>query len=656
MNKKATLIVALSCVYAGAANSVNYDLLGRRGSKMNSPMVYKNVDYTKTEKSQAQLGALPGTRALAKGISPGLNGNADAITGIFNNRGLERSNGVFPYYMKRYFVQGAPLENWYSSLAGQNGYMATSNQVFIPVPMVHTNPTNVQNGVTTNVPSQSYSLTRSNFSFSNPQQPSPYAYAQYGYNPMITYTTFSGVENSAKRYSIWWYDYPSSNEYNWDDVGVYMSTDALPVKLDPSKPVQYSLVSLPGSFTPTPESEMISSRTYNIIKSATKHSVIYVGSSWNVGGYEHLPLFQQHWNPLIYVGIHNRKYGSVDNLIARQYSHEAKAIDNDVYTSRRVDIVAAGNYNIRSNSGHLGLEAHAANAITVGAVDAITGEITSYNSNQTYYCSNGIGNCNNGNNLSTGSKKPEIYNYSHFYLDNQNEQKRVYTDRATGIDYTFNPYYDGSEMAAAYTAGMVTNLLAANPFYRWHPEVVKALMISSGDVAVNPNGMNPATSKVPTYYSVMTNPGIDNDHINSFHESRYWLGEISKLYTHTLTKNNKQYKEIRFCVKRPTDKTNFSAAIAWLSRGFDIDEVGRIPQDFDLFVHESNSCGTSNVNNIANSSTLASSTDANNAFERVSFTSNANYLVFRIQLWKDRTPSNSELKDQLVLGFDVTAN
>ena len=48
--------------------------------------------------------------------------------------------------------------------------------------------------------------------------------------------------------------------------------------------------------------------------------------------------------------------------------------------------------------------------------------------------------------------------------------------------------------------------------------------------------------------------------------------------------------------------------------------------------------------------------DANNAFERVSFTSNANYLVFRIQLWKDRTPSNSELKDQLVLGFDVTAN
>ena len=57
MNKKATLIVALSCVYAGAANSVNYDLLGRRGSKMNSPMVYKNVDYTKTEKSQAQLGA-----------------------------------------------------------------------------------------------------------------------------------------------------------------------------------------------------------------------------------------------------------------------------------------------------------------------------------------------------------------------------------------------------------------------------------------------------------------------------------------------------------------------------------------------------------------------------------------------------------------------
>ena len=42
MNKKMAFIVALGCAYACAASTVNYDLLGRKGSKMNSPMVYKN--------------------------------------------------------------------------------------------------------------------------------------------------------------------------------------------------------------------------------------------------------------------------------------------------------------------------------------------------------------------------------------------------------------------------------------------------------------------------------------------------------------------------------------------------------------------------------------------------------------------------------------
>ena len=46
MNKKAASIVALGCICASAATSVNYDLLGRRGSQMNSPMVYKNIDYS----------------------------------------------------------------------------------------------------------------------------------------------------------------------------------------------------------------------------------------------------------------------------------------------------------------------------------------------------------------------------------------------------------------------------------------------------------------------------------------------------------------------------------------------------------------------------------------------------------------------------------
>ena len=49
MKKILPLIISLCCVGANAT-SANYDLLGRKGSKMNSPMVYKNFDYSKVKK------------------------------------------------------------------------------------------------------------------------------------------------------------------------------------------------------------------------------------------------------------------------------------------------------------------------------------------------------------------------------------------------------------------------------------------------------------------------------------------------------------------------------------------------------------------------------------------------------------------------------
>ena len=650
MNKKMAFIVALGCAYAGAASTVNYDLLGRKGSKMNSPMVYKNIDYSKMKKDKQQVGSSLEVKSLAKNAGPGFQNNADAITGIFNNRGLEHQNNTYPYYMKRYFQQGAPLEGWYSTLGGESGYMKQSNQVFFPVPMERKNPVNLQYGVRTNVPSSEYSLSTTNYTFNNNSQPSPYSYSQYGNTEMINYMPFSAIENYAKRYSIWWYDNPSytPNPEQWDDVGVYMSIDALPVKLDPNKSVPYLKLASGELFEPTPETEMLSSRTYDVVKTTAKNSVIFVGSDYPLWP-EDYPLNPNHRSPFVYVGVRNRQYGNVDNQLAKQYSYETMQVDNAIYRGRRIDVIPAGNYNVRNNSGHLGLEAHAANAITVGAVDAETRKITSYNSTQSYYCTLGLRQCNDGNNLRIGSRKPEIYNFSHYYFDHQSnsnypqEQKRVYTNRSTGVAYTYNPYYDGSEMAAAYTAGQIANLLSANPYYRWHPEMVKALMLTSGDVSINtpyPNG-TPITTKMPSYYSMLT----DQNHSEVFHESRYWVGEISKLYTHYTDEGQ---KEIRFSVKRPTDKSNFTAAIAWLSSGSDLVKVGRVPQDIDLYVYESN---TSNVNNLSN--LKVSSTDGDNAYERKSFTSNANYLIFRILIYADRTPDNSDNKGKIVLGFDL---
>lgn len=49
MKKQYLALLAASCVAVNAAD-VNYDLLGRKNSKMNSPMVYKDIDYSKMKK------------------------------------------------------------------------------------------------------------------------------------------------------------------------------------------------------------------------------------------------------------------------------------------------------------------------------------------------------------------------------------------------------------------------------------------------------------------------------------------------------------------------------------------------------------------------------------------------------------------------------
>lgn len=86
-----------------------------------------------------------------------------------------------------------------------------------------------------------------------------------------------------------------------------------------------------------------------------------------------------------------------------------------------------------------------------------------------------------------------------------------------------------------------------------------------------------------------------------------------------------------------------------LHSGNDIANLGMIPQDFDLFVYERSNDNTDNVNGVK-----ARSTTSTNAFEKVSFTSSADYLLFRIKLYSD--DARSENNGQIVLGFDLAAS
>ena len=74
-----------------------------------------------------------------------------------------------------------------------------------------------------------------------------------------------------------------------------------------------------------------------------------------------------------------------------------------------------------------------------------------------------------------------------------------------------------------------------------------------------------------------------------------------------------------------------------------------IPQNFDLYVYDNNS---SDVDNIDINNYRAVSNSDKNAFEKVTFSSNAQYLTFRIVLMSEDERTENPM--QAVLGFDLT--
>ncbi len=639
MNKKATLIVALSCVYAGAANSVNYDILGRRGSKMNSPMVYKNMDYSKKGNKQQGIASLD-NKALMKRSSGLLNGVV-ALEGAYCNKGLDYTTSYpVPFYLKRYYADGSTQAKTYDVATGSNGYIEHSNSAFIPVPRWQNYVPNLTEiSARTKIPGNQFSMTEENYTFnsSTTVYSSPYGNAQ----DLIHYLALAPDvrDYASKRWGVQWYDAQNyGNVQEFGKVGVHMSVDAIPVRLNNgAKP---TFVQLEGdyAFNPTPLTEVASSRMYNTIKATAKDVVVYVDK--NFPSHPAHPTWMGSQGPQVYVGVHAGIDEGGNNEALLQYSNVAQNLDNYIYDNRTIEIAGVGNYSARFNNSHVASRSHAANAVSVGVADPYSQSMASYSSYISKYCTQGVGHCSNGTNLNDGSKKPEIYNYSHFYL---NDRKRFYDGSVSGTySYTAVPLYSGTEIAAAYTASMVADLLTVNPFYRWHPEVVKALLMTSGDNQLQTlPAYTPATSAVPTYQTLL----FDKDHQSQFHDSRYWIGDINLLKTHVLDSKN----EIRFSIKRPANKTKFTAAIAWLSSGNDIANLGMIPQDFDLFVYERSTANTNDVNGVK-----ARSTTSTNAFEKVSFTSNAEYLLFRIKLFSDE--ANSENNGQIVLGFDLAAS
>jgi len=259
-------------------------------------------------------------------------------------------------------------------------------------------------------------------------------------------------------------------------------------------------------------------------------------------------------NPKIYVGtINNSEWYS-----GEVYSQDSRYIDELVYNTRIIEFAAAGDRGLDGSNQML----HAAmgtNVITVGAVRSpFSGGMhkTSSFINPKY------------RNSKETIVKPEIVNFSDF------EFPTSYSPVIQN-DFVMPPYMMQTASASAFSAATVALLLDKQPFYRWHPEVVKALMLTSGINRLDIDASSHDRDNGPYY----AQRAISADAMGSNNRARFWNGNNKDFFTNT---NNK----IEFEESGIIAGMTYRIAIAWLSSGDYVYENGKLPQDINLAVYQ----------------------------------------------------------------------
>ena len=603
MKKTLPLFISLCCVGANAT-SVNYDLLGRKSSKMNSPMVYKNVDYSKMQKNEEQIvGSSLGNQVLAKRAS-GTKGNVKAIVGMFGPGGYSFND--CSHLMKGWACGESVSVGSYDGKS-VNSYLNKANKNFIKVSID-------DRDLASSYRNASEAGSSRSFLSGYYMEETPYHVPSL--NP-VEASPYEGNKNIKYRPYFELYDYAYSSLLNKSNVGVYLSEEGLPTRLNPA--MSYAPFFIADdkpmdNFNSMPGFEMRASKMYRALELTSSKSRFFVTKT--------RPSNPSETTPQIYMGLH-----ADGGSPAKKYSSAAKTLDNYIYDNRTVEIVGAGN---KASKG-LGGTALAANAITVGALDPFTKQPTGYTAKT--------------------SSKPEVMNYSHYYFEFSRwpEYRRTYTKGNTVLEY--KPFYDGTEAAAALTAGMVSNMLSANEFYRWHPEVVKAVML---------NGQKFSSA---TRYSdlVFDQSDIDNTHI-----SYYFIGDVN-----TLMQKYGNTKEIRLHFSKADlfgkipynvamTADGFVASIAWLNSGTDIYNLGGLPQNFEIEGYWRH--GNPNLHNDIDHNAGRVDTSEDYKDQKGSpyksiivtgFRDDAHPLGFTIRIILTDEDTRSENYGQMVLGLDI---
>ena len=227
-----------------------------------------------------------------------------------------------------------------------------------------------------------------------------------------------------------------------------------------------------------------------------------------------------------------------------EYTTEAASIDEYIYYTRAIEFAAYTEEGKKTGPGT------ALNTITVGPANAdgyvLKRDVVSPARFHPTASAAGI-------------NKPEIYSLSYAYNTYDDFSRKVKHDNNEYEIFGLTDSWGASTTASA----MAADLLSKYPFYKWHPELVKALMKTANNRAkltkVNHSDISEITSS-----NITTNSQtMHTAHLTSFEEmlrnnvSRYWYGN-----------NNNFFSNDKMNFTENVDRGGkYNIAIAWLIQG-----------------------------------------------------------------------------------------
>lgn len=350
-----------------------------------------------------------------------------------------------------------------------------------------------------------------------------------------------------------------SNGYKGQGIGIYFTETGCP-KLSHTNTALYTQGNTCIRGTRSHPTQVV-----RVLQTTAPNAMIYGFDQ------ENYPENPSEYSPQIYIGSHSWS-NSADSV----YTVEDQSMDNYIYSNKVIEFVAAGN--TRGSTNYVTSPGKAVNAITVGAINPDSYTYASYSG---------------WKNPSLGNQKPEVVNFTHFYFPNDPH----FSLTVNGNTQSYNGTFNGTSASTPYTAAMAADVLSQHSFFKNHPEMFKALMMTGSTEYINNSYFQ---GDKDNYHRIRKLPLYSKMAWNT--RSAYWNGNNYDFFGADSC--------IRFTESSIDSGKTYRIAISWLTLGSYVMQHNMLSQDLDLFIYQGGAL-------------IASSSAPNNPFELVEFTTNS---------------------------------